>query len=161
MAIEIVDKEIDNAVSMIKSLYECRNTLYGFNVIFGKYQNIVALSTFYEYLMAGRCTELEGANGAYNIYENELRANLIIEKLDEIKETQYLMYSSLEKINNNLDYLNTTMSTALESIQHMEKDIAHISENTDLIAHNTAVTAYYSKLNAELTNSLGYMEAFK
>ena len=36
----------------------------------------------------------------------------------------------------------------------------HISKNSDVIAHNTAVTAYYSKINAELTNALGYMVAF-
>lgn len=37
----------------------------------------------------------------------------------------------------------------------------HISRNSDVVAHNTAVTAYYSKVNTELTNALGYMVAFK
>ena len=127
-------------------------------MIFGKYRNVVALSTFYEYLMAGRCTQLEGADGAYNIYENELRTNMIIEKLDEIKDNQHMTYSALKAINNSLDYLESTMSTALNSIQ---KDVAHIAQNSDVIAHNTAITAYYSKVNAELTNALGYMVAFK
>lgn len=37
--------------------------LYNTNIIFLKYRNIIAISSFYEYLMAGRCTELEGAEG--------------------------------------------------------------------------------------------------
>jgi len=158
IAVELVDKELTDAAALLKSLYECRNGLYAFDVIFGKYRNVVALSTFYEYLMAGRCTQLEGADGAYNIYENELRTNMIIEKLDEIKDNQYMTYSALKAINNSLDYLESTMSTALNSIQ---KDVAHIAQNSDVIAHNTAITAYYSKVNAELTNALGYMVAFK
>ena len=158
IAVELVDTEIADAAALLKSLYECRNGLYAFDVIFGKYRNVVALSTFYEYLMAGRCTQLEGMDGAYNLYENELRASMIIERLDEIKDNQYMTYSALKAINNSLDHLENTMSTALDAIQ---KDVAHIAQNSDVIAHNTAVTAYYSRVNAELTNALGYMVAFK
>jgi len=164
----IVDKEIDEAQALLKKLYECRNTLYAYNIVFEKYRNVVALSTFYEYLMAERCTTLVGADGAYNLYENQMRADMIIgqlsqviEKLDQIKDTQYMIYSSLQTVNRNLDHLNKTMDSALVSIQNMEKDVVNISANTNVIAHNSAVTAYYSKLNADLTNALGYMVAFK
>lgn len=164
----MIDKEIEEAETLLKKLYECRNGLYSYDIVFKKYRNAVALSTFYEYLEAGRCTTLDGADGAYNLYENQVRADMIIgqlsqviEKLDQIKDTQYMIYSELQTVNRSLDHLNETMDTALVSIQNMEKDVANISTNTDVIAHNSAVTAYYSKLNAELTNSLGYMVAFK
>lgn len=164
----VVDQEIEEAENLLKKLYECRNTLYSYNIVFDKYRNVVALSTFYEYLMAGRCTVLEGHEGAYNIYENEIRANMIIgqltqviNKLDEIKDTQYMIYTELRSVNQSLDRLNETMDKALVSIQNMEKDIANISANTDLIAHNTTVSAYYSKVNAQLTNALGFMVALK
>lgn len=165
---KLVDDEIEKAEGALRKLYECRNKLYGYNIVFGKYRNVVALSTFYEYLMAGRCSALDGSNGAYNLYENEIRANMIIgqlsqviSKLEEIKEAQYMIYSELHAVNKHLDHLNHTMDAALTSIQNMEKDIASISENTDVIAHNSAVTAYYSKINAELTNSIGYLMAYK
>lgn len=162
----IVDDEIEKTEILLKQLFECRNRMYSYNVVFGKYRNVVALSTFYEYLMAGRCTTLDGADGAYNLYENEIRADMIIgqlsqviEKLDDIKDTQYMIYSELQTVNRSLDHLNKTMDTALVSIQNMESDIANISKNTDVIAHNTAVTAHYAKVNAELTNALGFMVA--
>ena len=163
-----IDQNVIEAETMLRKLYACRNEMYGFNVIFGKYRNVVALSTFYEYLMAGRCSRLEGHEGAYNIYESELRANMIIgqlsrviEKLDEVKESQYLIYSELQTVNKNLNRINKTMEAALESIENIEKGVVHIAENTDVIAYNAAASAHYAKVNAELTNVLGFMVALK
>lgn len=165
---KIIDAEVREAEDLLKKLYDCRNSLYAYDIVFGKYRNVVALSTFYEYLMAGRCTTLEGADGAYNLYENQIRADMIIgqlsqviEKLDDIKDTQYMIYSELQTVNRSLERLNSTMDKVLVSIQNMEKDIANISANTDVIAYNSAVTAHYTKVNAELTNALGFMVALK
>jgi len=172
---EVVDKEIAETEDLLKKTFAARNELYAYGVIFGKYRNAVALSSIYEYLMAGRCTSLEGADGAYNIYESEVRANRVIAQLDtvissleDIKQNQYMMYEELRSINESLDSLNYTMDQALTSIRGIEANttqmneyMEHISQNSDVIAHNTAVSAYYSKINAPLTNALGYMMAFK
>jgi len=171
----ILDKEIAETEELLKKTFAARNELYAYDIIFGKYRDAVALSSFYEYLMSGRCTSLEGADGAYNIYENEIRLNRIVSQLDtviasleDIKQNQYMMYQELSMINASLSRMNSTMDKALASIQGIEANTAsmneymeHISKNSDVIAHNTAVTAYYSKVNAELTNALGYMAAFK
>ena len=94
--------------------------MYNLNVVFGKYRDIVALSTFYEYLVSGRCEKLEGSDGAYNLYESECRANLIIsqlskviELLEEIRNTQYMICDLLESIRNSLSTMNSTMNMAL------------------------------------------------
>jgi len=171
---KVLDKEIAEAEELLKKTFAARNELYAYDIIFRKYRNAVALSSFYEYLMSGRCTSLEGSDGAYNIYESEIRANRVIAQLDtvissleNIKQNQYMMYEELCSINSSLDSLNSTMDKALTSIQGIEANtrsmneyMEHISKNSDVIAHNTAVTAYYSKVNAELTNALGYMVAF-
>jgi hypothetical protein len=171
----ILDKEIAETEDLLKKSYAARNELYAYDIIFGKYRNVIALSSFYEYLTSGRCMSLEGADGAYNIYENEIRADRVIDRLDAvissletIKQNQYMMYQELQSINKSLHHLNRSMEKALTSIQHIEANttqmsgyLEHISQNSDVIAHNTAVTAYYSKVNAELTNALGYMVAFR
>lgn len=171
----IIEKEIEEAEELLRKMIECRSKLYGYNVIFPKYQNWIAITTFYEYLMAGRCDMLEGTNGAYNLYETEIRANLvisqlsqIIESLEQVKANQYMLYSELKNINQNMETLNSSMSSALQTLNNISQNtekmgtsLENISQNTDVIAHNTAVTAYYSKMNAELTNSLGYLVAFK
>lgn len=179
---ELLDKEIAETEDLLKKTFAARNELYAYDIVFGKYRDVVALSSFYEYLMSGRCSSLEGAEGAYNIYENEIRADRVIAQLDtvitsldEIKQNQYLMYQELHRINDSLDRMNSTLSEALTSIQSMGATMDHIAENSNVIAknsdvvaknskviaHNTAVTAYYSKVNAELTNALGFMVALK
>lgn len=170
----MLQKEIDEAEQLLKKFFETRNALYAYNVVFPKYRNIVALSTFCEYLVTGRCSALDGANGAYNLYESECRAdmiisqlNVVIESLEQIKQNQYMIYSELQNIRSELASLNNTMEAAVSSIRNIETNTASMNQKMDKIAesaavtaHNSAVTAYYSKLNAELTNALGYMVAF-
>lgn len=171
----ILQQEITEAEDILKKLYLCRNQLYGYDIIYMKYRDAVALSSFYEYFESGRCNTLEGTNGAYSIYENECRSNLIIsqlsnviDSLEEIKNNQFLIYQELKSINKNITKLNNKMSeavTAIRAIENNTSDIAshikRVSENSDVIAYNTERTAYYSQINAQLTNSLGYMVAFK
>lgn len=172
---QMLQKEIEQAETLLKNLCQTRCDLYGLDIVFGKYRDIVALSTFYEYLMAGRCTTLEGATGAYNLYESEIRTNLIISQLsdvlkslDKIQQNQYMIYSQLQQMNSTLNSLGRTMDAAYTAIakiktntDDMNKYMAEVSNNTKVIAHNTAATAYYSKVTAELTNALGFMMALK
>ena len=62
--------------------------------------------SLYEYIRAGRCTELEGHEGAYNILETEIRLDRIILQLDkvvaqleQIKHTQFMLYSAVQESN--------------------------------------------------------------
>lgn len=169
----LLDAEISQAEELLQKAILCRYQLYNANIIFNKYRNLVALSTFYEYLMSGRCDVLEGASGAYNLYESELRANIIIaqlnnvvESLETIKENQYMIYDAIQTTNTSLRRLESTMNVAAKSLRVIEAKaetmtqyMSRIAANSDVIAHNSAVTAYYSKINAELTNALGFMVA--
>lgn len=108
--------------------------LYSSNVIYPKYRNIVALASITEYLDSGRCTELEGPNGAYNLYESELRQNLIINSLSrildnliQIKNNQYLLYQQLS-------FANQTVSNILSEMQSINS--------------NTLQTAYFAEATA-------------
>lgn len=167
VAKSLLDQEIAATEELLKKTYAARNELYAYDIVFEKYRNPVALSSFYEYLASGRCASLEGADGAYNIYESEIRANRVIAQLDtvvssleSIKENQYMMYRQMQYTNSQLRTLNDTMDKALTSIQGIEANTVRVAENSDVIAHNTAVSAYYSKVNAELTNALGFMVAY-
>lgn len=178
----ILNNEIKDAEDLLSKLYHARNELYAADVIYEKYRNIVALSTFYEYLMSGRCDSLVGADGAYNLYESETRANLIIsnlteinKSLDKIQQTQYLICSQLKAMNRALDTVNETLTAAYNTIIDIKADTTGIRENTNdmnsyleqisknssIVAHNTAATAYYAKINSELTDALGFMIALK
>lgn len=78
---------------------EVLEKFYSINVIFPKYRNLPAISSIFEYMLSERCYELTGHEGAYNLYENELRLGHIISTLDsiqsdinEIKHNQRMLY---------------------------------------------------------------------
>ena len=156
-----LQKEIENATDSLANLFKQRNRLYATNIIFGKYHDLAAITSFYEYLLSGRCEALEGVNGCYNLYESELRANIIINKLDtidesleQIKGNQYMLYSQLHQINTELNALNSTTTAMLNGI----RDIAEVFiEHSAVIAHNSTVSAYYAKLNAEIASADRYI----
>ncbi len=153
----IVNKNYDaakKAVLQMNEPYDNANQilqqLYDFDIIFPKYRNMVAMCTIFEYFESGRCTELGGPNGAYNLYESELRQNLIISKLDtiidkleEIKENQYLLYSEIRNTNNLLEGIGN--------------DVSKILKNTNQIVKNTHITAVCSQAIAKNTEALKYI----
>lgn len=156
-----LDNEIAMAEEMLANLFKQKHQLYGTGIVFGKYHDLAASTSFYEYLLSGRCEALDGVNGCYNLYESELRANIIINKLDaigdsleQIKGNQYMLYSQLSQINTELSSLNSTTTAMLNGI----RDTAEIFlEHSAVIAHNSAVSAYYSKINAEIASSDRYI----
>lgn len=61
-----------------------RRSLLNSDVIYQKYRTIVAEACMLEYLDSGRCKTLTGDNGAYNLYESEIRAGIINPILDQL-----------------------------------------------------------------------------
>jgi hypothetical protein len=102
---------IDNATNEL-------NNLYNLDIIFPKYRNFLAVNQISEYIDSGRCSELEGANGAYNLYESELRQNIIIDKLEtvinqleQIKQNQFYIYQAMRDTQNAIDNMNVSVVT--------------------------------------------------
>lgn len=175
-----IEEEVSQVEELLQNFYKLRNELYACGVIFEKYRNYVAVAMFCEYLKSGRCEKLEGPTGAYNLYESEIRANIvvnnlnkIVDSLEKIQENQYLIYSGISRMNSELKVLNTTtasmlatlesvddhMSSVDEHLSSIDSNLEKIEKNTSAIAQNTETTAFYAKKNAELTNAMGYLVA--
>lgn len=120
---------------------------YDLNIIFPKYRNMVAMTTMYEYFASGRCSELTGPDGAYNLYEAELRQNLIINKLDVI-------IKELGAIQQNQHMLYQEMQRTRGVIQDIRKDVRDILENTSDIAKSSHITALCSQVTAQNTEAI-------
>lgn len=124
--------------------------MYSNNIIYPKYQNLVAVGMFCEYFDSGRCVTLEGHEGAYNIYENEIRQNIIISKLDDI------IYK--------LDSIERNQYFVYQAIQNSNKTIKKISKELlsqiDRIEDNQYLNSYYSKVAARNTEFLAWERMF-
>lgn len=160
--------ELEYIESLIQKDIELEKDLYSYGIIYGKYRNFVAITSFYDYLMSSRCSTLEGADGAYNLFEQETRSNLIVERLDkiitsldEIKSMQYCIYNQMTNINKSLDLINDQLlvNNLLETVQISQ--LNDIINNTESIAYNTSVTAYYSKKIANYTKALTILTFLK
>lgn len=142
-------------VYLNNKLDESRHALdqyYSADIIFPKYRNLPALSSLYEYLTTGRCSELTGPNGAYNLYESEARQNTIITKLniiisqlEQIRDNQYVLYEEVKKINYNT--------------QKIAAEIAQIRGYTYVLTELTALNTYYTGIAAQSASAMAFYQA--
>jgi len=124
-------------------LANTRQTLaqvYDLNIIHPNYRNFVAVASFHQYFDTGRCTTLDGPNGAYNLYEAERRQNMIIGQLDtvigqleQIKNNQYMLYDAINESNRKIDKITQISEMALDYNRAN-------AENSAIIANNTRIT---------------------
>ena len=166
--IKKIKYELDYVNMVLEKDIELENKLYSYEIIYGKYRNFVAITSFYDYLMSSRCDQLEGANGAYNLFEQETRSNIIVEKLDkiissleDIKSMQYCIYNQMKIINKSLDLINSQLlvNNLLQAVQISQ--LNEIIDNTQEIAYNSKVSAYYSQKIANYTKALTILTFLK
>lgn len=90
---------------------------YNKGPIYQSYHNLVAVTQIYEYLASGIASELEGPNGAYAQYMNDVRAERICSDLEKIRSdmnrgfermaaNQQLLCSELKSVNRALSEVN-------------------------------------------------------
>ena len=144
---ERISDELAYKPVMKNLLEECRTSIkktevaldevYSMNIVFPKYRSLVAVSQMFEYFASGRCTELGGSAGAYNLYEQELRMNIVISKMDEIiseleeiKANQYMLYAAIQQTNQLLSKITDNTAVA--------------AYNAEVVAYNTTVSNRYN-----------------
>ena len=145
---------INPQISQLKKCYaETKKTLndfYSADIIFPKYRNFVAVTTFLEYFASGRCSTLGGHEGAYNIYEQEIRLNLIIsklddiiERLDQIESNQYMIANAIKESNKKADMVYKQLSNCADSLTRIEANTEVSAYCNRISAINTTYMAWY------------------
>lgn len=132
------------------SLAETHNTLnklYSLDIIYPKYRTMAAVTSFYEYFSSGRCTELTGHEGAYNIFEEEIqrgiisdKLDIVIQKLDQIQHNQYTLTQAIRKSN--------------RMAEQIYSKICQCADRLESIDMNTTITGYFSAISAANTSYL-------
>lgn len=138
-----------------KKLADTRRLLQGAydkGLLYGKYRNFVAVCSICEYLESGRCSELGGPDGAYNLFEQEIRANMVItqlgsilSKLDRIQANQAMLYDAISAGNRLTSQL---IEQTNESIRLGEYN-----------AQQNAITAYNTQQTAREVSFSNWMRA--
>ena len=135
---EEIDKKLETPHQ--QSL-DIREKLYARNVMYPKYQNLPALTSIYEYFITGRCEELTGPHGAYNMYEDEMRKDTVISQLstvianlEQIKQNQYMLYQQVKTIQKTASVIGN--------------ELAQIRGYTAALTELSAMNAYYNAVSA-------------
>ncbi len=155
--------EITRITNQLNDSKKNLQTLYSYNIVNPDYRNIYAISSFYSYFEKGRTASLgfnpnNGDQGAYNIYENERRMDLIITNTDEIL--------------NKLDMVMENQRTLANGLQRAQKKVGVLCDqlgdfiytagnNIEQIKECQKITAYYSEKSAQELSYLSWMHLLK
>lgn len=157
-----LNNEIARMTSMLNQSKNNLREMYSYNVLNGDYQNIYAVSSIYGYFEKGRTrsltfNEATGDQGAYNIYENEIRMNLIIRNTEEIM-------TKLDTVINNQYELANGLRSAQGKINSLCSDIGNFIYDTNRklneIEYCQSITAYNSEKTARELEFMNWMRVF-
>lgn len=130
-------------------------SIYEENVILPQYRSLVMACSLCEYIRAGRCTTLEGHEGAYHVLETEIKQDHMITQMDQalvrleqLENNQFMLYSALREsiqrsaqIQESINRIETAMDdmyadVSLEAAQ-LNARIAELQKTSELTAYRT------------------------
>ena len=148
-------REIKKIEEQINRSQKCLQRIYDANIIHPKYREFTRVCSLYEYIDTGRCWSLEKTatdEGAYNILEKELLANIIIAKLDyivsnldTIRNNQYELYISIKKSNGRLSEIVDANNRIVAHLELISNQSSNLESNLDKIQENSELTRYFSE----------------
>ena len=154
------DEARKNLPLVQKTLDEEQSTLgklYGLNVIYEKYRNIIAVGSFIDFFASGRCNDFVGPEGAYNLYESEIRLDritdkldIIIQKLNEIEANQRAVYLALQEMQQTQQAMISSVNEAADRITGtIKKELSATNASlSDLSTHLQTISSSTASIDA-------------
>ena len=127
--------------------YSLLTEYYNYNYIYPDYRGLVPICMIYQYFDSGRCVTLTGHEGAYNLYESELRMNRILGKLDDIIVR--------------LDEIRDSQRILANELKQSDQNIAYLCNSVDTIGETTELIKYYNRITAANSTYLVWMDILK
>lgn len=165
--IKMYNNERNELLVNLKKVNNTLNELYSLRVngilcLHPNYRGLIPISIIYGYFDTGRCTDLQGHEGAYNLYEDERVKGLIINKLDgiskqlgQINSTMTYVASAIESCNDRLSSLENAghrMEKSLGQlngrVSNVSNQLGGISNQISNVEQSSANSAYYSEISA-------------
>ena len=127
----------------LESLTNVLEQHYALGILYPKYRNFVSVSAINEYLSSGRCDRLEGPDGAYNLYEMELRQNIVIGQLSAVL--------------NNIEQIRNNQYTLYQELTHANNLVSDIITEIRELNSTAKLNAYFAALNAQIAAAPQYI----
>lgn len=138
--LKMAEKTLQDTLKMKEMFYSC-------DIVYKTYRDIIPISMFDEYLQSGRCSTLEGHEGAYNLYEYEKRMQLIFTKLDTIIEMLVEINDNQKKIAQEIkEYRDEAMNVC----NSMKQSLNNLEQSS-------ITNEYYNKITAQNTSYISWL----
>lgn len=144
----LYEAEIQRNAKMLRKGYQTESDLQNVLFVFPKYLDILAVSKIYEYLVTGRVTSLTGANGAYTLYESEMRSSRApgmsaIMRKTENAAREFTIYNALSSVSKIMNEIGDKTAAAAEELR--------TTNNTEACEeYNRTADAFYSLIDEDL-----------
>lgn len=148
---------LNGVIDYLSKLQQVSQTLlismYSKSPIHVKYRNLLSIGTIYEYLDTKRCYRLEDDNGAYNMFEQEVRMNMlligikdILTKMEELRKNQILIYNAIIELSDTIKNMHSDLIGVLSDISESSQQTANASS---ISAFANVVNAYNSTMKSK------------
>lgn len=169
---ENLDTQIASLQSQLASSASALEQLYGLNVIYKKYRTLVAITMFCEYLDSGLRTELEGTDGMYDLYEQQLMGKLIINELSAVNKNLRTISFQLGTLSSQLTGIQQNQLMLYEEVAKANSIASDIKRSTEqlldssekhlsAIQNSTEMAAFHSEVTARRTNAIARIAEYE
>lgn len=149
--VPIIDAHIKEIEENITTLEKRLIQLYNLNVIYPTYRNHVAIAQIYDYIASGMCPALEGGDGAYAQYMNDVRAEKICTSIKALENTIAQGFSAVIAMQNTLC---NQLNECIGLLHGIDSSLSSISEHTaniqqytyDALQYQREVSGYLSRI---------------
>jgi len=170
----IFNKKIGSSQLQIEAqlivLTSSLKSLYDMDVIYPKYRNLIAISSIFEYIESYRCNDLVEAYNKFDL-EKKLdsiigRLDVVIAKLEELKEIHYKLYAEMKLINENLGVIKSSLDVVINELLTQSRanarQLSGLSDNISLMNVDMEkcfreVDEYLMKLDRTSDKALAYL----
>lgn len=153
-----LDAELPGMRSKLSATQSLLREYYGKGILHYKYQNLVAVSYLLDCIDTGRCTQLDGPNGAYNQFELEVRMDRIssqldtvITKLEQIRQNQFSLYNAITQANR----INSQIAQKLDGVC---SNLSQLNSNADQIRRSLNVANHTAELTRKEIAYRNYLD---
>ena len=157
------EAEISRLRSKVRSLDLERSRLYGRGVLHHSCHNIVAVHQLYDYLDMGIATTLEGSNGLYALYQQDLRTSRICDNIQDLKRALETGFSRMASAMSSLSHavrvtqssINSLNSSLQSSLSSMQQSItaAQTATAAQMQSYMTQANSQLSRINSTLATA--------
>lgn len=154
-SVSLLDTAIQRQTEKRDAIQSRLDTLYARDIIYSNCRNLIAAYQIREYLKMGICDGLEGPQGAYFMYMEDVRTARVCDSINDLKKNlvsaihslQGSLVQELRTVSSNLSTLQNNLSSGMQGISQQMQQMQQLQQ-----ANSAQLNAHLAEANRHLTS---------